>query len=167
MSKEEYLAELQEIIEDKMYIGNSIEDLESETSQNMWSISMSQQLANEFTTVDEIKDFLCKVINKRSEQLSESNSKNGMIFYLWFDKLSGRLRFNLISDIHLKLPFKCEIQTIEVIDSIINEFLTYPYHDGIPFEEATDEDDENEVTKDATALHVFLYPIENFRKAKG
>ncbi|KRE50589.1 hypothetical protein [Paenibacillus sp. Soil522] len=159
MNKEEFLKELDEIVEDKMFIGNGIEDLEEEISQNTWSISMSQQLANEFTVI-EMRNFFCKVISNRGEQIGKSNCKNGMIFYVWFDWLSGRLRFNLITDIHTKLPFKCKIERLENIDSVINEFLTYPYHDGIPFEEATDDDEGIKEDTEVDPLNVFLYRIE-------
>jgi hypothetical protein len=46
MKKEEFLKELGEIIEDKIFIGDDIDDLEEEISQNTWSFSMNQQLAS-------------------------------------------------------------------------------------------------------------------------
>lgn len=161
MNKEEFLKELNEIIEDKMFIGNDIDDLEKEILQNTWSIfSMSQQLASEFT-VGEIKNFFCNVITNRAKQMTKADCNHGMLFYVWFDWQSGRLRFNFISDIHTKLPFKCEIETVENIDSIINEFLKYPYHDGIPFEEVTDEDEATVENTNVNSLNVFLYELRN------
>lgn len=163
MSKEDFLKELDEIVEDEIFIGESIEDLKEEISQNMWSISMSQQLANEFT-VEEIKDFLSKVIANRFEQIAESDCKHGMLFYVWFDWLSGRLLFNLISDVHTKLPFGGQIEILKDIDSIIEQFLSYPYHDGIPFEEARDdeitEDETNGENTQVNPVKVFLLRIE-------
>ncbi|WP_202915356.1 hypothetical protein [Paenibacillus paridis] len=158
MNKEEYLRELDEIIEDKMFIGNDINDLETESSQNTWSISMSQQLASEFT-VWEIRNFFKNVITNKAEQLTKANCNHGMLFYVWFDFQSGRLRFNFISNIHKRLPFKCEIETIENMDSIIYAFLEYPYHDGIPFEEEIDKDEASVENTEVNLLHVFLYEL--------
>jgi hypothetical protein len=160
MNKEEYLRELDEIIEDKMFIGNDIDDLDKETSQNTWSIWMSQQLASEFT-VWEIRNFFKNVIINKAEQLTKANCNHGMLFYVWFDFQSGRLHFNFISDIHKRLPFKCEIETIEKIDSIIYAFLEYPYHDGIPFEEEIDKDEASVENKEGNSLNVFLYELRN------
>lgn len=160
MNKEEFLKELDEIIEDKMFIGNDIDDLEEEISHNTWSISMNQQLASEFT-FGEIRNFFCNVITNRAEQMTKADCNHGMLFYVWFDWQSGRLRFNLISNIHSKLPFKCEIETVENIDSIINEFLKYPYHDGIPFGEVTDEDEQTVENTKVNSLNVFLYELRN------
>ncbi|MGO4695224.1 hypothetical protein AB4Z50_13195 [Paenibacillus sp. 2TAB26] len=159
MNKEVFLKELDEIVEDKMFIGNDIDDLEEEISQNTWSISMSQQLASEFT-VGEIGNFFCNVITNRTEQMTKADC-NRMLFYVWFDWRSGRLRFNFISDIHTKLPFKCEIETVENIDSIINVFLKYQYHDGIPFEEARDEDKQTVENIKVNSLNVFLYELRS------
>ncbi|WP_199718865.1 hypothetical protein, partial [Halorubrum sp. Atlit-9R] len=145
----------------KIFIGRKIDDLERETTQNTWSISMSQQLVEEFK-IEDLRDFFYKVIMNRSEQIGMSDSKNGMFFYIWFDYLSGRLRFNLISDMHTKLPFKCKIEKLESIDPIINEFLTFPYHDGFPFEEVTDDEIEEETEEETEvgSLDVYLYHIK-------
>ncbi|WP_337099145.1 hypothetical protein [Paenibacillus sp. YIM B09110] len=159
MNKKEFLKELDEIIEDIMFIGNDIDDLEKEISQNTWSISMSQQLANEFA-YGEIRTFIGNVITNRVEQMTKADCNHGMLFYVWFDWHSGRLRFNLISDIHTRLPFKCKIEIVENMDSIINEFLEYPYHDGIPFEEVNEEVEENVEDLEENSLHVFLYEMK-------
>ncbi|WP_210190653.1 hypothetical protein [Paenibacillus uliginis] len=57
-----------------------------------------------------------------------------MIFYLWFDQLACQIRFNLISVLHKKLPFQCDVEIVEHMDDIILTFLNSPFHDGIPIE---------------------------------
>jgi hypothetical protein len=52
MGKEEFLKESVEIIEDRVFIGNFVDDLNNKISQNTWSISMEQELTNEFTVED-------------------------------------------------------------------------------------------------------------------
>lgn len=71
---------------------------------------------------------------------------------------SARLRFNLISDLHTELPFKCKIERLDNIDLVINEFLTFPYHDGIPFEEVTEDGIEEDT--EIGSLNVYLYHIK-------
>lgn len=143
MNKEDFLKELDEIIEDRLFIGDSIDDLDNEISQNTWSISMGKELANEFTTED-LKSFFNQVQNNRKEQILK-NSDHNMIFYVWFDWQSARLRFNLISDFHKKIPFGGKYKIIENIEPIFNEFLQFPSHDGFPIVEIEEEVAEDEV----------------------
>ncbi|MEI5906745.1 hypothetical protein WAK64_06695 [Bacillus spongiae] len=143
MSKEDFLKELDEIIEDRLFIGNSINDLDNEISNNTWSISMEKELANEFTTED-LKLFFNQVQNNRKEQVFK-NSDHNMIFYVWFDWQSAGLRFNLISDFHKKLPFGRNYKTIDNIEPILIKFLQFPYHDGFPVEEIEGEVAEGEI----------------------
>ncbi|QYR20259.1 hypothetical protein KZ483_20845 [Paenibacillus sp. sptzw28] len=79
MNKEKFLKELDEIVEDKIFIGNNKQNLEEEISRNSWSISISQQLANHFT-VEEIRGFFRAVITNRTDQIKKSNSKNECFF---------------------------------------------------------------------------------------
>lgn len=141
MSKNDFLKELDEIIGDRIFIGNSIDDLDNEISQNNWSISIEQELANEFTTEDLISFFI-QVQNNRKEQIVQ-NSDHNMIFYVWFDCQSARLQFNFISGFHKTLPFSCKYNIIENIEPILNEFLKFSYHDGFPIVEEVTEDKVN------------------------
>ncbi|AOZ90756.1 hypothetical protein [Paenibacillus crassostreae] len=50
-----------------------------------------------------------------------------MIFYLWFDWMASQLRFNLISNVNEHLPFQCEIEILDSMEEIINEFLEWPF----------------------------------------
>jgi len=135
MHKKEFLQELEEIVDDKIFIGSNLDYLDDEISNNTWSISMKQKLVNEFK-VEDLIDFFSKVIQNRKEQIINSKYNHGMLFYVWFDRFSARLRFNLISDFHTNLPFGGDIQIIDIITPIIEEFLNFPYHDGLVIEES-------------------------------
>ena len=140
MNKEEFLKELDEIIQDKLFIGNVMDDLEDEISQNNWSISIGQELAGKFTIEDLIVFF---------NQLK--NSDHNMIFYVWFDWQSARLCFNLISDFHSTLPFRCDYKIIDNLEPILNDFLQFLYHGGFTIEEIEDE----EVSEDKVNVEPF------------
>lgn len=107
----------------------------------MWCITLEQNLATEIST-HEYVDFFKKVIRNRQDQIKNSNQEHRMIFYLWFDRMASQLRFNLISDVHEKLPFQCDFEILDNIDSIIEEFLNYPFLNGLPIEEYPDGSEE-------------------------
>jgi hypothetical protein len=81
-----------------------------------------------------------------------------MLFYVWFDWQAAQLRFNLISDYESKLPFSLEIETINNLKPIIEEFLCFPYHNGFPVEEISDEDERIE-ERSSHPLKVFQCKI--------
>ncbi|MGG4447975.1 hypothetical protein ABEX29_10635 [Brevibacillus porteri] len=85
-----------------------------------------KQLASQFT-VSDFMNFFHKVIENRKQQILKSNSDHGMLLYVWFDWQASRLKFNLISQVHERLPF---IEIIDELEPIINEFLHFSYHDG-------------------------------------
>ena len=122
MTKQEFFNDLQEIVTDRIYIGSKVEEIDKEISNNLWSISVSQELCKELNE-DDFRIFFDKVISNREVQIRNSENNHGMIFYLWFEQQSGSLRFNLISDFHEKLPFECELIEVNNIEDIINEFL--------------------------------------------
>lgn len=75
-----------EIIVAPLFIGSSKNDLSEEISNNMWRISLEQDL--DLAPVIRIEDFLLffdKLIENRQRQIMESTNQQGMIFYLWFD----------------------------------------------------------------------------------
>ena len=137
MSKEEFLVELEDIIVDELFIGNTTKDLQDEIAHNMWRISMNQELANDFT-VNDLATFFSSVLKNRKKQIVEK-STHPMIFYMWFDVMAAQLRFNLISDCHETLPFGREYKIINEMNPIISEFLQSPWHDGFTENEENDE----------------------------
>lgn len=165
MSKKEFVEELNEIIEDPIFIGNSIEELFNETRENTWSVSMGQELANEFT-IEEMVSFFTQVQTNRKEQIVQ-NSDHPMIFYAWFDWQAASLKFSLISEFHEKLPFGSPYKTIASIEPIIAEFLQFPFHDGFPVTEIHNEiSDEMEEEEEVTEpFNVFSVVMLNERKS--
>ena len=166
MNKQEFFADLKEIITDKIYIGDSVSELQDESSNNKWGISISQELC-EITKKQELLDFFEAVIENRKEQILNSKKNHGMLFYLWFDEQAGELRFNLISEFHTKLPFRAKYNVIDKPDEIIEDFLNYKYHDGIPFEdfvEVTEENNSEE--KFDESKYIFNVYCLNIRKQK-
>ncbi|MEK3975347.1 hypothetical protein MKZ20_11185 [Psychrobacillus sp. FSL K6-2684] len=154
MDKNEFFQDLEEIVVDPLFIGNSKEDIDQEISNNTWSISVSNEM-NIKLSVKDFKDFFREVISNRSKQIKMSNK--GMLFYVWFDWQAAQLRFNLISDYDSKLPFSCEIETIDNLEPVIEEFLSFPYHDGFPVEDIREEDEG--VEENNNPLKIFLCKI--------
>ncbi len=123
---------LGDVVEDRIYIGSSDADLEEEVRRNMWSISITGQQAKTLSKEDFLA-FISEVISDRKQQVEDAG--HGMIFYLWFDEIACQLRFNLISDFHLRLPFESRLQPIETPELIVRRFLESKCHDGIPLSE--------------------------------
>ncbi|OPA73688.1 hypothetical protein BVG16_26710 [Paenibacillus selenitireducens] len=131
--KELYFKDLEDIITDSIFIGSSEYDLDEEIANNMWHISSNIELIKALTLKD-YRDFFNRVIQNRRDQIIDSTQNHGMIFYLWFDQLACQLRFSLISDLHKKLPFQCDLEILKHMDDIILAFLNSPFHDGLPIE---------------------------------
>jgi hypothetical protein len=141
MNKEQYFKNLEDIITDPIYVGTSIEELNDEINNNSWRITLEQSLSSEIT-VNDFVEFFSDVIQNRKHQLSNANETHGMIFYLWFDRMASQIRFNLISDFHDNLPFQCEIDVLESIETIIQDFLEYPFLNGLPIDGNSDESEQ-------------------------
>lgn len=133
-SKHEYLQDLQEVVDDPMFIGSSQEDLMREIETNMWRLSCSRAIAEQLT-VEDLEAFFDDVVESRRAQLRASELEHGMLFYVWFDEQAGQLRFNLISDVHSELPFRCQTRRVSELGKVISQFLESRWLDGIPFEE--------------------------------
>lgn len=122
---------LVEIVNDTLFVGDSIDDLQTEVAQNAWSISMSdyEKLS---LTADDLQEFLDAVLINRASQLRQVDVDHGLIFYVWFDAQALQLRFSLISDFHEKLPFGCQIVESElrpIIEAFLSSRDAIPYHD--------------------------------------
>lgn len=134
MDRTEFLKELEEIVLDKLYIGNKQADQNLEIKNNTWSISVSNALLSTLTKND-FDVFFKKVVSNRSLQVKELKPEGKILFYLWFDEMSAQLKFCIASDFGLELPFGCRIELINSYEVIINDFLAFRYHDGIPLDE--------------------------------
>jgi hypothetical protein len=158
MNKNEFFQSLEEIVVDPLFISDSLQDLDEETANNTWSMSISKELAIEIVVKDFI-DFFQRVMTNRREQIRGSNNQDGMLFYIWFDWQSAQIKFNLISDYDTALPFGCEIEITHKLEPIIEEFLRFPYHDGFSFDEVRDDDEQMEEDVKGETLKVCLFKI--------
>jgi len=157
MNKAEYFNNLNEIIADPLFIGKTPDDLKSEIANNTWGIGITKDIAK-LVEVNDFILFLNKVIQDRQQQIFQSNQNHGMFFYVWVDHLASQLRFNLISDFHLKLPFVCNIELTDNLESIITEFLKSPYLNGISIEGHV-EDEDNQPSTGCYVQKVYLKTI--------
>lgn len=154
MTKQEFFNDVEEIITDNIYIAPTVDEISEEITNNMWSISITQELCNELIEED-FRVFFNDIIENREEQVSGSKYNHGMIFYLWFEYQSGLLRFNLISDFHKELPFKCNLILVDNPQEIVIDFLKYKYHDGIPIIESEEALIESDMDSNGFELKVF------------
>lgn len=113
--------EFQEIINDSLYIGRSVDDLDNEIQNNLWLISLNEEERTQLDDGDIVK-FIEIAIGNRQSQLDNSTVEHGLYFYIWHDKQASQLRFCLISDLHDSLPFEATVITTPLID-IIQSFL--------------------------------------------
>jgi len=142
MTKEIYLNSLEDIIQDDLFITDNIELLNNEISTNCWSISIDQETVV-LLTIQDLELFLNRVKENRLIQLKQSKLNIGLIFYLWFDEQSSQLKFNFINSNHKALPFKAKIELVSTSADIIQDFLNSKHHDGIPWDELKDVNDES------------------------
>lgn len=130
----DWLASFQDVREDAIFIGSSLDDLPAEIRTNQWLLTLSQEQCEYLTTADLLHLFV-KIVANRQRQLDQAGCDHGMIFYLWFDEQALQLRFNLISDFHERLPFGCQLNILPTPEPILDRYLHYPYHETIPWED--------------------------------
>jgi hypothetical protein len=134
MTKAEYIESFEEIVNDELFLTSDVELLDKEILNNCWSISLSQEIANQLTE-EELLILLKRIKANRLEQLNKSDLKIDLIFYTWFDEQASQLRFNLINSNHKKLPFGAGVSFVKFENEIIQDFLNSNYHDGFPLDE--------------------------------
>ncbi len=78
-------------------------------------------------------------MSNRIQQLKASELSHGLLFYVWFDEQAGNLNLNFITANHERLPFRADLEHVDSLDIILNEFLTSKYLEGIPFEDLSDD----------------------------
>jgi hypothetical protein len=122
MTKEELFNDIEEIKWDRLFITDSVDNVDEEVKNNCWSISINDEIVNQCTVV-ELKAFLKDVKTNRREQLSKSNVKVGLIYYLWVDEQAGQLRFNFVNSNHTKLPFRAPQIFTDKEDDILSDYL--------------------------------------------
>lgn len=114
----------------------------------MWAISFDDNLIKTIE-LNDLEQFLVELLQNRRMQLAQEDPALKAKFYLWFDEQALQLRFNLLFDIHSRLPFGCELKIVPTATLILEEFLTCTYQaatqeqviDFIDLHEDQDDDD--------------------------
>lgn len=145
MTKKEFFENIDEIISDKIYLTENLNELNKEIEINHWSIGIDYETAKNINN-DDLEDFFRKVVKNRISQLDKSDKNIDLIFYSWFDEQAGNLNFNFINSGHENLPFSTELEFVDSLDNIISDFLNSRYLDGIPMDELEDVSEDIEET---------------------
>jgi hypothetical protein len=129
---------LEEVAADEIVVNAA--DIKAECFPNMWSFSLSFEMA-EATTIQDVKDFVLKIVRARADQLQERGfPPKSMVFYCWHDEQAAQLRFSLVSASHGHLPFGATLQSVEKLETIIGSWFNNPYLEGIPWDEFVEVD---------------------------
>lgn len=141
--------EFYEIIEDPIILSTH-DNQRNEATENRWSFKVDRNL--KYYKKEELKTFYKAIISSRAQYLVTNHPSVNMIFYTWYDDMSGNFYFSLISAIK-SLPFGCTVNKVDFLDDIIQEFIDGPYKGVIPMNELIDvtnvveEDEEDDIKK--------------------
>lgn len=116
------------------------DDLNSEARRNLWSFSLSREMAATIT-VAHVERFSEKIIEARRKWLTVKGAE-AMWIYWWHDEMVGQLRFSLVSTTHGRLPFGSRVIATPRLSEIIAAWLNSRCLEGIPWEEPQGIDDE-------------------------
>jgi len=136
-SKEAYFQDLESIVTDSVYLTASPDELAKEIAENMWTLSVSEELAGAIAP-EEVQAFLRRVKQNRRVQLAQRGQPGGLRYYLWHDLQAGQLRFNFISVRHEALPFRASITTCVDEAAIIRAWLQASSNLGAPHLDSAD-----------------------------
>ena len=165
MNKIEFLESINEIISDRLYLTDNLDELKKEIENNHWSIGIDFDTLKNIKK-DDLRNFLKKTVNNRITQLDKSELNIDLIFYSWFDEKTGNLNLNFINSRHENLPFTAELEFVDSIDTIINSFLNSKYLDGIPWNELEDISSDSEDNKE-TDFKLKVYKEEIIKSTKA
>lgn len=152
MTKKEFFESIDEMLYAEIFLTDNLDELLNETGINHLSMSIDSETAKNIENY-ELEDFLKRVIKNRKTQLEKSNKDMDLVFYSWFDELSGRLHFDFINSKHEKLPFNSELNFVDSINIIIEKFIDTDYLDYL--EKASWEELEDSLDEDNHALDVY------------
>jgi hypothetical protein len=149
------------IIDSAIFISCDKTQQKQETLENMWAISIDPGILDTLT-INNLLEFIDTLLKKRILQLSQLNASCPVVFYLWFDEMAAQLRFNIISNFNESPPFECDIEIVDSVLPILEDFLKSHYHEGISWSELEEsdndiEDNENELF----SLKVFTLQINS------
>lgn len=155
INTETFLSQLMEFEKAELFVTDKTDIINTEIYNNAGAISLTKETASQVSTND-IKNLLAKEKSNRQHQLLKSSIEIDLIYYLWFDKMAGQLRFNFINSNHTRLPFTSNLKSVEIEEEIVEDFLKSSYLNGISINELKDvENDESE--NDDTTYYVKVY----------
>ena len=143
-----------EIISQEVVV--SPNDIGAEASGNLRALSLTPQEAASLAAQD-VNSTVNVAIAALAEQLAARDT-GPMLFYCWHDDQAAQLCFSLVSAAHHCLPFRCEVNRVADVETIVAAFLASHYHGGIPWAELS-ETGPMEVDTPRTALPVWVVPV--------
>jgi|JI10StandDraft_1071094.scaffolds.fasta_scaffold217960_5 hypothetical protein len=79
-----------------------------------------------------VEAVVARVVEARREHL-RARTKRSMTMYWWHDVLAGQLRCSLVCSSHRRLPFRARVRHVACPRPILEEWLTSPWLQGIPW----------------------------------
>ena len=134
LNKVDFFNELSHQISDPIYLTDKTDEINEEIKFNFWTISASPEIISQTSSIDYL-EFIQRVKDEYKNQLNNSRLEIDLIYYLWFDEMSGQLCFNFINSNHATLPFNCKVEKAETPEEIINHYLQITNHGLIPWDE--------------------------------
>lgn len=105
------------------------DDIGAEARCNLWTFSLSPEQAAAVSVAD-VEQFAAGVAEARRAWL-EARGAGPMLLYWWQDSQAGQLRFSLVSAVHGRLPFDCEVVPAVSFRSVATDWLSSPLLHGI------------------------------------
>ncbi len=121
--------EFHKIIQDSIFI-SILDNQNEEALNNYWSFTLEKDFIKR--EVDSINKFYNAIIDSRLSFINEHYPKTTMVFYTWYESISGNFNFSLVRNLWQDLPFQCSINQVKSLDDIIQEFINDTYSGMIP-----------------------------------
>jgi hypothetical protein len=146
------------IIESPIFIGCNKTLQKQETLVNMWALSIDPDILHTLS-INNFIEFIDTLLKKRILQLSQLKASCPVVFYLWFDEIAAQLRFNIISNFNVNLPFECSVEIVDSALPILKDFLESHYHEGISWSELEESNNDIHDDDELFSLKVFTLQI--------
>ncbi|MCB1146975.1 MAG: hypothetical protein KDK41_16655 [Leptospiraceae bacterium] len=121
-AKNAYFRQLEKLVDETIFVGSGIDDLQEEIHKNILSFDVNPALARECSVSDFLR-YIDLIVSNRRKQIKTKQGRK-MKFFLWFDKSIGKISFNLISNENTVLPFDKPVVASEMVE-IFAEFLEF------------------------------------------
>lgn len=130
-----------DIIEDPIIMECEANDID-EAQANCWRFSVRLDCCSK----EDIRAFYQVVMAARKQYLLDNNIEQKMVFYTWYDEMSGNFYFSLIPvnwaqlPDGKELPFGATINKYNSLDEVIAQFVNDRYKGVLPLDEFTEID---------------------------